>query len=224
MTTGSPSDTGAVVRFSNHRTPVPSSTGTRSTWIASSRPASRHCRAIFALATTTFLSPAVSRARPTAVPTEPAKAKDSGPSAGGSWVTTTTGTPSGWVPPQPWVMSYRCRPATSAPTPAIDSRMYAALAGDMRNVAHSTAVGTSTSPLPMQPNSLSIPSAGSAMNPSSDIDMLAMTLLIVVSPCLGDGTNPRRAWAAEHRPGGRYERPRRGETGWQTGQGCPGAS
>jgi hypothetical protein len=32
-----------------------------------------------------------------------------GQSTDGSWVTTTTGTPSGCVPPQPWVMSNRCR-------------------------------------------------------------------------------------------------------------------
>ena len=50
-----------------------------------------------------------------------------------------------------------------APIPLIDSRMYSALAGATLNVAQSTAVGTSTSPLPIQPKSWSIPSAGSAM-------------------------------------------------------------
>src|SRR6266568_3620778 len=60
MTVGFPS--WAVPMFSNQRTPSPSSTGTRSTWMASSSPASRHCWAIFALATRTFLSPAATEA------------------------------------------------------------------------------------------------------------------------------------------------------------------
>jgi hypothetical protein len=41
------------------------------------------------------------------------------------------------------------------------------------------AVGTVTSPLKYQPNSCSIPSLGSAMKPSNDIDMWALTFAMV---------------------------------------------
>src|SRR5262245_63973710 len=52
-TFGFPRTTGVFARCSNSRTPAPSNTAARSTWISSSNPASRHCWIVLAPCTPT---------------------------------------------------------------------------------------------------------------------------------------------------------------------------
>src|SRR3954452_23067910 len=67
-----------------------------------------------------------------------------------------------------------------APTaPEKAGRRCSALGRVTWNVKPGLAVGTSTSPLPYQPKRCSTPSFSSAMNPSRDIDISAMTVMPV---------------------------------------------
>src|SRR4029453_3599046 len=78
-------------RCSNSRTPAPSNTAARSTWISSSSPASRHCWIVWAPCTPTDFGPAADFARATALSmpsvtnwtVEPGR----GPPSGPWWVT-----------------------------------------------------------------------------------------------------------------------------------------
>jgi hypothetical protein len=94
-TSGSPRTIGVVPRWSNSRTPSPSNTAARSTWISSSNPASRSCWIVFAPCTATDRSPAAVFACATALSmpsvtkwtVEPGRGQPSGT----SWVTTNAG-------------------------------------------------------------------------------------------------------------------------------------
>jgi hypothetical protein len=78
-------------------------------------------------------------------------------------------------------MSNRRRPETRAPALSIRSRSIAALASSTLSETPSLALGTLTSPASYQSKRSSMPSFGSAMNPSSDIVMCVKTLLITFS-------------------------------------------
>ena len=78
-------------------------------------------------------------------------------SSGAAWVTTTTGSPSGWFPFQPLVKSNSRRPTTSTAVCSRIAAQCAALSGVKENVMPGSAVGTLTSPLPYHWNSWSKP-------------------------------------------------------------------
>src|SRR5690606_10255643 len=99
ITSGLSNITGGWAARSKNGTPWPSSTGTNSIRISSSRPRSRHWRATSGPATPTILSPATSEARATACSTPSvtnvAGASSRGQPSGIEWVTTKIGTPNG---------------------------------------------------------------------------------------------------------------------------------
>src|SRR5262249_13535741 len=94
---------------------------------------------------------------------------------GVEWVTTNTGTPSGWLPPQPPAMSKLRRPVISAPACARASRKTRALAGEVRNANPSDPDQVSTSPPRYQPWSVSTRSSGPATYLTSDMLIPART-------------------------------------------------
>jgi hypothetical protein len=90
-------------------------------------------------------------------------ASSRGQPSGTLWVTTTTGPPIGWFPPQPLVESNSRRPTTSAPVMPMMVRKCSALTADIRKVS-GWVVGTTTSPLPYHLKRCSKPvSAGPEM-------------------------------------------------------------
>src|SRR6266542_3554271 len=152
--------------LSNQRIPLPSSTGTRSTPSPSSSPALRHCCEMSAPLIATIFSPAAALACATAASTPSVTNVNGvfprGQSAGGWCVTTNTGTPSGWLPPHAPATAYCRLPQMWAPTLLSTSRSCRALSSAVRKVMSSRWVGTSTSPLPSQPNRCSTSSFGPA--------------------------------------------------------------
>src|SRR5687767_3282023 len=102
-------------------------------------------------------------------------ASGNGQSVGGSCVTTKTASPTAGLPFQPFVMSNRRRPITSATTFTHALRRYSALAAEVWNTMLGSLPLTSTSPLLYQSNNGPTWSFGSAMKPSSDIEACVMT-------------------------------------------------
>src|ERR1017187_8613685 len=86
-------DVGSPPRQSSSRTPSPSRTGAMHTRISSSRPASRHCRAVLAPRTLTYLSPAAALAAATPLSRSPTKVT-SGTGVSGAWRVSTNCGPS----------------------------------------------------------------------------------------------------------------------------------
>jgi len=95
-----------------------------------------------------------------------------------SCVSTTTGTPRGWVTFHPSAKSNNSRPTTNAPRPAVQAGQYSAPCGVRVKESSPTAVGTLMSPLSYQSNRLPSVLSGLAMKPSNDIDADETTLPI----------------------------------------------
>src|ERR1700730_8886881 len=186
LTCGSSRATGAPLRCSNKRTPSPSRNGTRSMWISSSSPAVRHCCAIVAEATTTFLRPAITFACSIAL-WRPSVTKVTGHSSlthsgGGRWVTTTTGAPTGWWPPHPLVSSYNLRPATSAPVVSMASSNLSTLSAAILSFCSFLPIVRvySVSPLVIQAKRCWKSSLGPAIKPSRDMENPVVTFPVLL--------------------------------------------
>src|SRR3954468_20619114 len=116
-----------------------------------------------------------------------------GQPSGTSWVTTKAGISHGCWPPQPSARSNVRRPVSMAPTSAINPLTWSALGAETWNVMSDVVLGMeiSTSPEKYQSNTSATPSFASATYPSSDIDMIAITLV------MGQAARYRhRAWRA----------------------------
>src|SRR4029453_5851569 len=104
-----------------------------------------------------------------------------GQPSGTLWVTTNAGTSHGGWPPQPAATAKVRRPGGMAPTSACRLLRWSALGAETWNVIPMVllAVETSTSPEKYQSKTSATPSFASATYPSRDIDMSAITFVIV---------------------------------------------